>query len=104
VTYKNRYSGFVATELETILKNRGITLLVITGCTTSVCVEATLRDAIHCDYGCLLMQDCTAEPGIAEINHRASLLVIERQFGWVSDSDRFAGAVAGSKATLSAAQ
>lgn len=89
VVAKHRYSGFFETELDAILRERGIDSLVFTGCTTSVCVDSTLRDAFYRDYRCLLLRDCTGEPigsGLARSNHEASLLVIETLFGWVSDS------------------
>jgi ureidoacrylate peracid hydrolase len=89
VVAKHRYSGFFETELDTTLRQHGIDSLVFTGCTTSVCVDSTLRDAFYRDYRCLLLSDCTSEPigsGLARSNHEASLLVIETLFGWVSDS------------------
>lgn len=106
VVAKHRYSGFFETELDAILRQHGIESLVFTGCTTSVCVDSTLRDAFYRDYRCLLLNDCTSEPigsDLARSNHEASLLVIETLFGWVSDSrsllralqqDDAAGAVA----------
>jgi ureidoacrylate peracid hydrolase len=89
VVAKHRYSGFFETELDAILREHGIESLVFTGCTTSVCVDSTLRDAFYRDYRCLLLSDCTGEPigsNLARSNHEASLLVIETLFGWVSDS------------------
>jgi ureidoacrylate peracid hydrolase len=89
VMYKTRYSGFYGTELDSVLKERAVKWLLITGCTTSVCVESTLRDAMFRDYSCVLLNDCAAEPigqGFARTNHEASLLVIQTLFGWVSDS------------------
>ena len=59
---KHRYSGFFETGLDQILRDRGIEYLVVTGCTTSVCVELTIRDAMFRDYHCLLLEDCTGEP------------------------------------------
>src|SRR5919112_1189167 len=87
--YKTRYSGFYGTQLDSVLKERAVKWLFITGCTTSVCVESTLRDAMFRDYSCVLLADCTAEPvgqEFARTNHEASLLVIQSLFGWVSDS------------------
>jgi ureidoacrylate peracid hydrolase len=89
VVAKHRYSGFFETDLDAILRGHGIESLVFTGCTTSVCVDSTLRDAFYRDYRCLLLSDCTGEPigsNLARSNHEASLLVIETLFGWVSDS------------------
>jgi ureidoacrylate peracid hydrolase len=89
VVVKPRFSGFYGTNLDGILRGLGVRDLVFTGCTTSVCVESTLRDAMFRDYRCLLLADCTAEPigqGLARSNHEASLLVTEIVFGWVSES------------------
>lgn len=96
VLYKHRYSGFFETDLDAILKASGIRNLVFTGCTTSVCVESTIKDAMFRDYHCLLLEDCTAEAigaGLPRSNHDATLLVVELLVGWVSDSAAFLGAV-----------
>jgi ureidoacrylate peracid hydrolase len=92
VIYKHRYSGFFQTDLDAVLKRLNAKYLVVTGCTTSVCVESTIRDAMFRDYACLLLADCTAEPvghGLPRSNHEASLLVIQSLFGWVCNSDQF---------------
>jgi ureidoacrylate peracid hydrolase len=90
--YKTRFSGFYQTELDEILRSRGIRNLIFTGCTTSVCVDSTIRDAMFRDYRCVLLADCAAEPigsEMARSNHESSLLVIQTLFGWVSRSDEF---------------
>jgi ureidoacrylate peracid hydrolase len=92
VMSKHRYSGFFETDLDSVLKSHGIKNLVFTGCTTSVCVESTLRDAFFRDYRCLLLSDCAAEPIGSDqprSNHDASLLVVQTLFGWVSASPAF---------------
>lgn len=89
VVTKHRYSGFFETNLDEVLKGLGARYLLITGCTTSVCVEATVRDAMYRDYSCVVLEDCTAEPigsGESRTNHQASLLVIQTLYGWVSSS------------------
>ena len=84
VVSKHRYSGFYETELDDVLRGLGVTHLLVTGCTTSICVESTVRDAMFRDYHCVVLEDCTAEPlG----THDASLKVIEALFGWVSNTD-----------------
>jgi ureidoacrylate peracid hydrolase len=96
VLYKTRFSGFYDTELDTILRERGIKYLIITGCTTSVCVDSTIRDASFRDYSCVLLEDCTAEPighDLQRSSHEASLLIIETVFGWVSGSLEFLNAL-----------
>jgi ureidoacrylate peracid hydrolase len=92
VIVKNRFSGFYRTDLHERLREIGIANLVFTGCTTSVCVESTVRDAMFRDYRSLLLADCMSEPmgaGLARTNHEATLFAMEGRFGWVSDSDAF---------------
>ena len=92
VLYKSRFSGFYETELDNKLKEMGIRYLIVTGCTTSVCVESTIRDAMFRDYLPVLLEDCTAEPvgyGLPRSNHEATLLLIQLMLGWVSSSDQF---------------
>jgi ureidoacrylate peracid hydrolase len=93
---KHRYSGFYNTNLDSVLKTLGVKYLIVTGCTTSVCVESTIRDAMFRDYSCILLEDCTGEPvgyGLPRSNHEASLLLIQCLFGWVSDSEKFTKAL-----------
>ena len=96
VVSKHRFSGFYGTDLELILRGLLIEYLVFTGCTTSVCVESTMRDAMFRDFGCVLLADCTAEPigqGLSRSNHDASLFLLQTVFGWISDSAHFIGAL-----------
>ena len=96
VLSKHRFSGFFETDLDATLKELGVTSLIFTGCTTSICVESTLRDAFYRDYRCLLLEDCTAEPlgsDLPRTNHDASVRVIETLFGWVSHCAAFEAAL-----------
>jgi ureidoacrylate peracid hydrolase len=89
VVAKHRYSGFFETELDARLKAAGVTHLIVTGATTSVCVDSTVRDAMFRDYVCIVLSDCTAEPiafHAPRSNHEASLLTFELLFGWVATS------------------
>jgi len=100
VLYKHRFSGFFETDLDKVLRSRSIKNLVFAGCTTSVCVESTIRDAMFRDYTCLLLTDCTAEPtghGLARSNYDASLLVIRVLFGWLSNSAQLISALSKDK-------
>jgi ureidoacrylate peracid hydrolase len=97
IVYKHRFSGFFGTELDDVLKHRGTKYLIVTGCTTSVCVESTVRDAMFRDYSCVLLEDCMGEPignGLPRSNHEASLLTMQTLFGWVSKSGEFLKAFA----------
>jgi ureidoacrylate peracid hydrolase len=78
------------------LRLSGAKHLIITGCTTSICVESTIRDAFFRDYHRVLLQDCAAEPmgrNLSRSNHEATVLLIERIFGSVSSSTNFINAV-----------
>ena len=52
--------AFYGTNFESLLKQRGISHLVITGVTTEVCVQTTMREANDRGYECLLVEDGTA--------------------------------------------
>jgi ureidoacrylate peracid hydrolase len=96
VVYKTRFSGFFGTDLHERLAAGGAKHLIVTGCTTSICVESTVRDAMFRDYSCVLLEDCMSEPigaDFARSNHDASLLAVERLLGWISDSSHFVGAL-----------
>jgi ureidoacrylate peracid hydrolase len=96
VIYKTRFSAFYRTDLDELLRSYGAKHLVITGCTTSICVESTIRDAFFRDYHCILLEDCAAEPmgrNLSRSNHEATVLLVERIFGSVSNSNDFINAV-----------
>ena len=97
VIYKTRFSGFYQTDLDATLKKFGIKYLIVTGVTTSICVESTVRDAMFRDYLCVMLRDCMSEPighDLPRTNHEASLLNAEVLLGWVSDSDQLIKALA----------
>jgi ureidoacrylate peracid hydrolase len=88
---KRRWSAFYDTELDARLRRFGTQYLVVTGCTTSMCIESTIRDAAFRDYICLLPADCTGQPARHDSTysgHEASLKIIELSFGWVSSSEK----------------
>lgn len=60
VVSKPKYSAFWATDLEAILRTRGIESLVLTGIATDVCVGQTMIEAYHRDYNCTIVADGTA--------------------------------------------
>ena len=81
--------AFFATDLDHILRNRGITSLIVCGVTTEVCVNPTVREANDRGYECVVLQDCVGSyfPQF----QKAALDMIKAQgaiFGWVSDSTR----------------
>jgi nicotinamidase-related amidase len=59
--WKNRLSGFWGgTEVEYVLKSRGIRTLIFAGCNTDQCVASSLMDAAWRNWDCLLLSDGTA--------------------------------------------
>src|SRR5579863_6339433 len=86
--------AFYATDLHAILQNRGIQQLIVTGVTTEVCVNTTVREANDRGYDCLVLEDCVGSylPDFQEMG----LKMIKAQggiFGWVAKSSDVIGAI-----------
>ena len=75
---KYRSSGFTHTNLDHVLRNRGIRTVICCGCTTDGCVESTVRDASFHDYYTLIASDAVAS--FTPANHDASLLVMRSRY------------------------
>lgn len=87
--------AFFATDIHAILQNLGIGQLVVTGVTTEVCVNTTVREANDRGYECLVPADCVGSyfPEFQEMGLR----MIKAQggiFGWVADSQDILSALA----------
>jgi len=79
--------AFHATDLDAILRNRGITQLIVCGVTTEVCVNTTVREANDRGYECLVLEDCVGSY-FPEF-HEMGLRMIKAQggiFGWDGSS------------------
>ncbi|KAI2500996.1 isochorismatase-like protein [Fragilaria crotonensis] len=89
--------SFVATNLDLILRSKGIVNIILAGVTTDVCVHTTMRNANDMGYECLLLEDCCAATD--PLNHDAAISMIKKQggvFGSVSDSEKLIAALASS--------
>ena len=90
--------SFYATDLDLLLKLKGIQNIILTGITTDVCVHTTMRDANDRGYECLLLRDCTGATDYD--NYLAALKMIQMQggvFGTVADSAALIAAIQGLK-------
>ncbi len=68
IVKKHRFSSFYGTQLENILHSLDAETLVVTGISTNICVESTIRDAFYRDYNVFVPADATAAFTEAEEN------------------------------------
>jgi ureidoacrylate peracid hydrolase len=90
--HKTRYSAFFNSQLDSILRARGIKTIVFVGIASNVCVESTLRDGFHLEYFGVMLEDATHHLG-PDFIQQATVYNIEKFFGWVSTVADFCGAV-----------
>src|SRR5205085_1810849 len=79
--------AFYATDLDALLRNRGITQLVVCGVTAEVCVHTSVREANDRGFECLVLEDCIAS--YIPAFQAAAVAMIKAQggiFGWVASS------------------
>jgi len=85
IVTKHRYGAFESSDLDLVLRSRGIRTVIMTGVATNVCVETTARQAFLRDYYVVFLNDCTAT--YEQADHDATLRNIEAFFGEVVSAD-----------------
>ena len=90
--HKTRYSAFFNSQLDSILRARGLRTIVFVGIASNVCVESTLRDGFHLEYFGVMLEDATHHLG-PDFIRQATVYNVEKFFGWVSTVADFCGAV-----------
>ena len=88
VVKKQKYDGFIGTNLEIILRTFGIQYLSFIGTATNICVESTLRHAFFLDYFPILISDAVSQAG-SSITQQATIQNVKTHFGWVTTSENF---------------
>jgi len=89
IVSKHRYSGFIETDLDLILRSKEVKTLIMTGVATNMCVESTARDGFMKDYHIVFVGDCAATSTTED--HEATLRNIRYGFGVVVNSDEVIG-------------
>lgn len=97
VISKQRYSGFVGTDLDLVLKTLGVKYCLFTGGATNVCVANTLTDAFSHDYWPILIADAVFTQ-CPPVTVEATLWTVENIYGWVTEVDDVLAAFAAGKA------
>jgi biuret amidohydrolase len=112
VIKKHRYSAFFATDMDLILREWGITSVVVCGTTTENCCHATARDAMFHNYKVAFLSDATGTFDYPDVGwgamsaqqvHEATLTILAFSTAHVMTVGEFRGLVTGSSSQLKAA-
>jgi ureidoacrylate peracid hydrolase len=91
VVVKHRYSAFLDTSLETLLRSNRIGTVVVVGTATMACVESTVRDAMMRDYRVVVPRGCVASRGHMKHLDDAAMETMGLFFADVVDDDDVLG-------------
>lgn len=84
IVTKHRFSGFVGTDLDLVLRSRGMETLLFTGVATNVCVETTARDGFNLNYNVILVEDCCG--AFSPEEHASTVANMNKYFGIACNS------------------
>jgi ureidoacrylate peracid hydrolase len=85
VIRKQRYDGFIGTNLDIVLRTFGLKYLLFAGTATNICVESTIRHAFFLDFFPILISDAVCQMG-PDLLQEATIMNVQSTFGWVADS------------------
>lgn len=88
---KRRFSAFVGTDLDMLLRSYDIRYLVFVGIATNICVESSIRDACHLEYFPILISDAAAASPPSR--QEATIGNVKQCFGWVTTSENIIKAI-----------
>jgi nicotinamidase-related amidase len=91
VRSKRRYDAFLGTDLDLVLRTRGVENLLVVGVCTDICVISTVYHARNLDYRVLLLRDVVA--GTTPERHRAAIACMEHVFAYVGSTAEVTGAL-----------
>lgn len=85
VVEKHRYSAFLNTDLDTVLRASGVDSIIVTGVNSDQCVDGSAKHAFQLDYYVFLVKDCIATD--SQTLTEAVLSMAEKSYGWIVSSE-----------------
>lgn len=92
VIRKQKYDGFIGTNLDIVLRTYGVKHLLFIGTATNICVESTLRHAFSLEYFPILISDAVSQMGPSS-TQEVTILNVRSTFGWVTTSENLLKAI-----------
>jgi ureidoacrylate peracid hydrolase len=92
VIRKQKYDGFIGTNLDIVLRTYAVKYLLFVGTATNICVESTLRHAFFLEYFPVLVADAVSQLGPSK-THEATIFNVRSIFGWVTTSEKLLNAI-----------
>jgi ureidoacrylate peracid hydrolase len=86
IVTKHRYSAFIGTDLDMLLRARGIKSLLVTGVGTGMCVFHTLTVGFMLDYYITLVEDCAATT-YGRVAHDEAVALVKKHYGRIASSE-----------------
>jgi len=92
VIRKQKYDGFIGTNLDIVLRTYAVKYLLFVGTATNICVESTLRHAFFLEYFPILIADAVSQLG-PSTTQEATIFNVRSIFGWVTTSEKLLNAI-----------